>query len=130
MRAGARARLERAVELLAAGRTRAEIARELGIRPETVSRLLRRPEARELAAGLRLERVRRLSDRTAEAALLAVGVLLEVASDPAQPPAARVGAAGKLLEAAVRLSDLMDTVEAIEALERQLAELKAKNRLP
>ncbi len=124
MRPTTRARTERALELLVSGRPRAEIARELGIRPQSLSRLLSRPEARAELSRLRAERFRALADRTAEAALAAVGVLNQVAEGPLAPAPVRVGAAGRLLELAVKLFEFMDLAERVERLEAEVAELK------
>jgi hypothetical protein len=124
MRPTARARTERALELLISGRPRAEVARELGIRPQSLSRLLSRPEAQAELSRLRTERMRALADQVSEAALQAVGVLKQVAEDPLAPAPVRVGAAGRLVELALKLFELMDLAGRIERLEAEVAGLK------
>jgi predicted ArsR family transcriptional regulator len=120
MRQDAASRRQRTLELLAEGLTPRGVAERLGISLRTVRAYLARPDARDALHRLRAERLRQLAGRALTAAEPALEALLAIAGDDRLPPAARVAAAGRLLDVALRLHEVSDLTERVEALERQL----------
>lgn len=124
----AASRRARVLELLAGGLTPAEAAAELGISPRTVRHYLADPGAREALRRLQDERLRQLSAQALAAAGTALETLRDIAGDPTAHPQARVAAAGKLLDAALRLVEAADLAGRVEALEAAARELQTKWR--
>jgi hypothetical protein len=111
----------RALELAAEGYGSATIAERLGVSKRHARRLVQSVEV-ELRL-LRDERWRALSDRTATLATGAVVILSAIALDESQPAGARVAAAGRLLEGALKLAEIHDLAERVATLERRLVGL-------
>jgi predicted ArsR family transcriptional regulator len=115
-------RRQRALELLAEGLPPQAVAEQLGIAPRSIRRYLASPDARETLRRLRDERLRQLAGRALAEASPALATLRAIVEDAATPPQARVSAAGRLLDVALRLAEAVDLAERVEALEEQVQE--------
>lgn len=127
MRQDAASRRQRALELLAEGQTPQAVAERLGVSLRTVRGYLASPAVRQTLQRVRDERLRQLAGRALVEAGPALAVLRSIVEDPAIPPQARVSAAGKLLDMAMRLAETVDLAERVAALE-ELLEGLAQNR--
>lgn len=110
-------RRSRALELLAEGLPTAAVAERLGLAPRTIRHYLASPTTRQTLQRLRDERLRQLAGRALHEAGAALAVLRAVLEDPTVSPQARVMAASKLLDVALRLFEVADLSERVEALE-------------
>ena len=120
MRQDAAARQHRLLELLAAGLTPREAAEELGISLRAVRSHLANPGLRQELARLRDERLEQVAGRALAEAIPALTVLRAIAEDPSASPSARVAAAGRLLEATVRLYEVTSLAARLAAVEARL----------
>jgi len=116
------ARRARALELLASGVPPAAVAEQLGLSPRTVRHYAADPEAKAVLRQLRGERLRQLATQALAEAGLALATLRRILEDENAPASARVSAAAKLLETAVKLVEAADLAERVEALEELLEE--------
>jgi AcrR family transcriptional regulator len=114
-------RRSRALELLAEGLTPQAVAERLGFAPRTVRHYLASRDARAQLARLRDERLRQLVGRALAEAGPALATLRQIAEDGSMPPQARVSAAGKLLDVALRLAEHVALAERVAALEELVA---------
>lgn len=117
MRTDAATRRQRMIELLAEGVPPAAIAERLGVSLRSIRRYLASPGVRETLGRLRDERLRQLAGRALTEAGAALATLRAIVEDPTTPAQARVSAAGKLLDVALRLVEAVDLAERVEALE-------------
>ena len=120
MRQDAAARQHRLLELLAAGRTPREAAEELGISLRAVRSHLSSPGLRRELSRLRDERLEQVAGRALAEAGPALAILRSIAEDPGAPASARVAAAGRLLEATVRLYEVTSLAARLAAVEARL----------
>lgn len=126
IRTDAAARRQRLLELLAEGVPPSEAAARLGISDRTARRYLTSPGAREALRRLQDERLRQLAAQALASAGAALQTLRDIAEDPAAHPQARVAAAGRLLDAALRLVEAADLAGRVEALEAAAQELQER----
>ena len=122
MRTDAATRRQRILELVAEGQTPAAAAERVGVTLRAVRRYLADPATRQALVSIRDERLRQLSGRALGEAAPALAILRSIAEDAASPPAARVSAAGRLLDVALRLVEATDLAERVEALEALVKE--------
>jgi len=122
LRQDAASRRQRALELLAEGQTPQAVAERLGVSLRTIRSYLASPNVRETLQRLRDERLRQLAGRALAEAGAALATLRAIVEDEAMPPQARVSAAGKLLDVALRLAETVDLAERVEALEELVQE--------
>jgi DNA-binding CsgD family transcriptional regulator len=115
MRADASSKRARIVELAIAGYAPKQIATELQMHVATVRRHL--TGARTEIATRRSERLEALADRALADCEQALGALREILGDAEAPPAARVAAAARLIDAALKLRTATDIEERLRALE-------------
>src|SRR5215207_2966319 len=100
-----------------ADRHRAQVVK-LSIRQ--VRRYLAEPAIRARIRELEDERLRAVARKAAALGGSAVVVLATIANDKGQPAAARVSAAGGLLDVMVKIGEMADLTERIAALEERL----------
>ncbi len=93
-------RHERAAVLTLAGHDATSVGRDLGVHSTTVGRWLERPDVQTYLATARRAVAARVRAGMAQHVPTAVAVLLEVATDPTAPAAARVKAACAYLDRA------------------------------
>lgn len=91
-------RIPRAVELLLAGRTYAEVANELQISPSTLYQWRQRPEFQAQFAEARAATREGLTGQLADASTRAVRALVSIAEDPGTPPDVRLSAIAEILD--------------------------------
>jgi hypothetical protein len=112
--------METAIASLLAHPTLPEAAADCGIAYSTLRRWLAIPEFDQ---AYRKARARILEVATAELrrrCLECVHILYRIAKNQKTPPAVRVSAASKILDSALRASELEDVQSRIEELERRL----------
>ena len=120
MRADARGYRARCVELAAGGIAPKEIASALGLNVATVRRHLR--AARDEVQQLRAERLQALTNRALADAAEALATVRAAMGDEDAPWPARVNAAAKTLDAALRLWQASDIEARLQCLEEALRE--------
>lgn len=111
-------RKERALQALLTARTREEAAKEAGIGVSTLRMYLHDPEFRDRYKSAMDDQLREASRRAQSGALKALEVLEDVVSK-AEGTGHRLQAARTLLEYSVKLAEVSDFMERIEALERK-----------
>ena len=112
-------RMETAIAALLSHQTLPEAAANANIAASTLRRWMRLPEFQE---AYRVARARLLETATAElrrCCLECVHLLYGIARDEKTPPAVRVSAASKILDSALRASELEDVQDRILELERK-----------
>ncbi len=119
MRQSTEARKQRAVELAAEGLTAPAIAERLGVSERAVRAYLAQPTSKAALARLRDERLYQLAGRALAEAGPALAVLRAIVEDAAVPATARVAAASRLLDVALRLYEAADLAERVEFLEAE-----------
>lgn len=111
----------RFLEALLASPTIAAAAKKAGISERTGYRWLREdPEFRRRHREAKRQAIEHCTVLLAAGAHGAVAVLLKIANDAAAPASARVAAAGKVLDVALRAVELDDVAGRLEALEAAL----------
>lgn len=119
-------RKQRALVLLAAGRTVAEVARELAVGERTVQRW--RAEFADQIRDLQEQELGSLLGELRAASLEALTALRETVRDRQHP--SRVQAAARILDAFVRLLQVYDLQREIAELRREVALLKGIDDAP
>lgn len=89
---------EQAAILLASGKTGREVAKEVGIAAETLSRWKATPEFQAIANRYRHEYLEAARDASRSAVISAFGVLVEIMQDTTQDAGDRIKAASKVLD--------------------------------
>ena len=117
MRPTTASRRQQVIELVASGLPPAAAAERAGVSLRAVRRYLADPSTRQALAAIRDERLRSLAGRALTEAGPALAILRAIAEDASSPPAARVSAAGRLLDTALRLAEGVDLAERVETLE-------------
>src|SRR4051794_32704919 len=117
MTATADRRRARVVELVIGGNDASAIAAELGISARHVRRILIEPVIVAQIRELDGERMRAIARQAARLGSGAVAVLASIGGDAAQPAAARVSAARSLLDAMLRVTEIADLADRVQALE-------------
>ncbi len=113
---------EKAITALLAQPTIEAAAASLGINPATVHRWLQDPTFTDAYRSARRDAVGQAIGRLQQVSSKAVDALLEVIDTeytPA-PPAVRVSAASKILDLAMKATELEDLAARIEALEQRM----------
>jgi hypothetical protein len=105
---------------LACGATAEAAARALGVSERTVYRRLKVPEFCKRLQQLRADMVQRTAGALTAAGSEAVRTLLALQKETA-PPAVRLQAARAVLELGVKMREIVDLEERVQALEEQLA---------
>ncbi len=113
------ARRARALALLAEGLTPTQVAQRLGVAPRTLRRYLANGSLLAALRGLQTEQLRALAAATMAASHRAHQTLLAIASDDAAPTFARITAASRLIDTALRLYDAVALDERLSALEQR-----------
>lgn len=91
-------KVEQAAILLASGKTGREVAKELGIAAETLSRWKSTPEFQAVANRYRHEYLEAARDASRAAVISAFSVLVEIMQDSTQAAGDRIKAASKVLD--------------------------------
>jgi len=121
MRTGRKSHLDGLLTMgLAAGKTVAQVAVEVGVSERTIQRRMERPEFRQNVTDLRGRMVDRVSGRLADAAAAAMErlyLLLEADSE-----AVRLGAARTILDQMLRVRDLVEFESRLRRMEGRCAE--------
>ncbi len=112
-------RQRRLVELLLAGTTLTEAAQRLGVGRKTVYRWLQRPAVQQALRELEQERWSELSRKLQHCASEAIDTLVDLMRH-AVTPSTRLRAATTLLELSIKVEQLVDLEQRIEALEQKL----------
>jgi hypothetical protein len=107
---------------LAGGASAAEAAASSGYSLRTVKRRMAMPAFRARVDAGRSLLFERAAARLAGAMEAAVAVLTEVAADPDAAPTARVSAASRVLDAAMRARELVEIEQRLARLEARAAE--------
>jgi len=108
------------VELTVLGHDAVTIAERVKLSIRQVRRYLAEPAIRARIRELEDERLRAVARKAAALGGSAVVVLATIANDKGQPAAARVSAAGGLLDVMVKIGEMADLIERIAALEERL----------
>lgn len=111
------ARDDQLVLLAATGQRHADIAAATKISMRQVRRLLSEPENRARVAELRATAMDRAAGRLADVLDEAVGVLVALMKSDTVQDAVRLGAAGKVLDYGMKLSEHVDLEKRLTALE-------------
>ena len=105
------------VTALACGRTWAQAAEAAGCSVRHVARRAADPDVRRQVAEVRGRLLEQALGSASDRLTGAVGTLAEVMGDPEVPPAARVSAAAKLIDTALRLRAELDVEHRLARLE-------------
>jgi hypothetical protein len=105
---------------LACGATAEAAARSLGVSERTVFRRLKEPEFCKRLQQMRADMVQRTAGALTAAGAEAVRALLGLLKE-ATPAAVRLGAARAVLELGVKMREIVELEERVQALEEQLA---------
>lgn len=122
------ARREQIVSRAVQGFDGPTIAKHLNLSVRTVRRYLADPATRAQMRELEADRLRDLSRRTGALAGSAVVILGTIANDKAEPAGARVGAATRIVELAIRLAEHVDLAERVAALEATMQPYRRQDR--
>ena len=118
---GQRKKAEDALLLaLACGATVEAAGRECGLSERTIYRRLREPDFRQRLQDLRADMVQRTAGTLTAAATEAVRTLLDL-QKPAAPPPVRLGAAKAILEIGMKVREVAELEQRLQALEEQVA---------
>src|SRR5262245_40889951 len=110
-------RVARVIELAAGGASGEDIARAVGLSLRQVRRHLAEPQVRSQLRELADERLRQVSRLLGALGGTAAVVLAAIMNDPAAPPAARIAAAGRLLDGMIKVAEYNELADRIDALE-------------
>ena len=118
---GQRKKAEDALLLaLACGATVEAAGRQCGLSERTIYRRLREPDFRQRLQDLRADMVQRTAGTLTAAATEAVRTLLDL-QKPAAPPPVRLGAAKAILEIGMKVREVAELEQRLQALEEQVA---------
>jgi hypothetical protein len=118
---GQRKKAEDALLLaLACGATVEAAGRQCGLSERTIYRRLREPDFRQRLQDLRSDMVQRTAGTLTAAATEAVRTLLDL-QKPAAPPPVRLGAAKAILEIGMKVREVAELEQRLQALEVQVA---------
>lgn len=106
------------VDLLAAGRSHADSARQSGVSERTVHRRLADPDFRQRVDARRQAMLESGSGRLAYLVSRSVDTL-EQLTDPQQPASIRLSAAKSVIDSAIRLRELLSIETRLRTLEEQ-----------
>jgi hypothetical protein len=108
---------------LVGGATVEDAARSAGISSRTAQRRLAEPDFRKRLQKLRADILERTASTLTTASTEAVRTLLDL-QQPTTPATVRLGAARAILEMAIKLREITDLAERIEALEDEADDSK------
>ena len=118
---GQRKKAEDALLLaLACGATVEAAGRQCGLSERTIYRRLREPDFRQRLQDLRSDMVQRTAGTLTAAATEAVRTLLDL-QKPTAPPPVRLGAAKAILEIGMKVREVAELEQRLQALEVQVA---------
>ena len=118
---GQRKKAEDALLLaLACGATVEAAGRQCGLSERTIYRRLREPDFRQRLQDLRADMVQRTAGTLTAAATEAVRTLLDL-QKPTAPPPVRLGAAKAILEIGMKVREVAELEQRLQALEEQVA---------
>lgn len=112
----------RVLEALLQTSTRTEAAKIAGVNRETVAKLLARPDFREEYNRRREDMIQASCSALQASMLTAVQVLVNIMQDKGTPAGNRITAAKNVLEYGVKLTEQIDLLDRLEALERIVKE--------
>jgi hypothetical protein len=118
------ARQEKALAALLVAPTHQVAAEQAGISPRTLRDYLRQPAFHQEYLARRRQIVSAAVSLAQQRAPAAVAVLCSIMSDSGNPPTARLAAAGKVLDMALRGVEIEDMAQQVAELQEEIDSLK------